>query len=281
VNHVSVEAHLNSLLLAQPPLLLSPPRRVVHPFTLTTPPSQTFMETLRVHPFYAGIIVSPQLPENPGSLLSEAILQNALAISYDGSHKTGQQFSSYGFACASHGTPLFGFPGPSPGHCSQLSPIRAEICSLVVTLHLLSMTRNYYNVSGGSVQMYNNCLKVVKLINNPGQKFKRLLVDDYDLLNEARHLLASLQRSISVTIQWVKGHYKGSKREIQHILNEEAHHLAHAYEHPSLVVPLDIAPPSSLITLHRDFSITSRWKAFINTEAHKKALKATICINAS
>jgi len=122
---------------------------------------------------------------------------------------------------------------------------------------------------------------VVKLINNPGWKFKRFLADDYDLLNEACHLLASLQRHISVTIHWVKGHYKGAKHELQHILNEEAHHLAHSYEQPPSVLPINVAPPSSLISLHCDFSITSKWKAFVNTEAHKMALQAMICKNTS
>jgi hypothetical protein len=74
--------------------------------------------------------------------------------------------------------------------------------------------------------------------------------DDYDLLDKIRNTIQDLKSSISFNLVWVKGHFMGKNREIQHDLNDEAHRLA--VSALSLNSIQDIAPPSPL-------SGTSMW----------------------
>lgn len=140
--------------------------------------------------------------------------------------------ATYSVAFAHGDSTSLWFPGPCPGQCSQLSAVRAELSSKKVTLHIMYTTCLHCNVTNGSALLqifYNDCLKALRLINSPGRKLKRFLADDYDLLNEPCTLLASLQQQISVSLLGVKGHYNGTKREIQHDLNAEAHHILHSF----------------------------------------------------
>lgn len=166
--------------------------------------------------------------------------------------------------------------GGQSGHGSQLSAIHAQLCSLVVLLHILHTTCTTYNVTSGSAQIYNDCSKALKHINSPGRKFKRFLDDDYDLFNEARILLAKLQKCISISLIWIRGHYSGQKRELQHDLNVEAHHQATAFLKGTTYTYINISPPSTLASLHKDITLTSKWWKVIHSAVHSQPLRNTM-----
>lgn len=146
----------------------------------------------------------------------------------------------------------------------------------MASVFLLITLCDQYQIDS-SVILYNDSTKVQKLINHPGRELKRFLEDDYDLLAEIRTILQRLCTCIYFSSTWVKGHYKGSNREIQHDLNEAAHSLAVA----ALPSPSQgfhcVAPPTSLIALSHHHSITSNWQTILRVKAHLAHLCKTIC----
>jgi hypothetical protein len=117
------------------------------------------------------------------------------------------------------------------------------------------------------------------LLLHPGRKFKRFLVDDYDIIFETRSLLVDLQQRVTFHLLWVRGHYSGNKRELEHDLNEEAHCLT-SFSLPKFFVN-DVSPPSSLVDLSCGYTLTSRWQATLLELAHADSLCKTICKNAN
>jgi hypothetical protein len=167
--------------------------------------------------------------------------------------------------------------GPCPGHPNHFSAIRAELSGLAASVYLLYIVCQVSNMQGGTVILYNDCQKAHKLINSPGRKFKRYLVDDYDLLAEICHNIQELSKMVSFQLVWIKSHYKGHDRDIQHDLNEEAHKLATSalslsgiYDHP---------PPPSLVDLWCGYSTTSKWESTIKELAYSDSLHNTILSN--
>ncbi|MFN9955046.1 MAG: hypothetical protein ACK55I_18260, partial [bacterium] len=61
--------------------------------------------------------------------------------------------------------------------------------------------------------MYNDSTKAIKYINNPGQKFKRFLMDDYDLLAEIWASIHALKKCATFNLVWVNGHFRGENKE--------------------------------------------------------------------
>lgn len=163
----------------------------------SAPPPLSALTNLVGHLFYANIINLTQLPRDAGTLLANTLQSDTLVISCDGSYKPHLGVASYGVALASQGTPNFGFSGPCPGHASQLTAIHAELCSIMVTLHLLNEICILSHTSTGSVKIYNDCAKTLKLVNHPGRKFKRFLTDNFDLIYEVRTLLSSTAAHLS------------------------------------------------------------------------------------
>ncbi len=130
---------------------------------------------------------------------------------------------------------------------------RLELCSINASLSLLLSICISHNITSGSLTLFNDCKKAHKLLLKPGRKFKRFLLDDYDLLVETRTVLQDLWARDSLDLQWVKSHYNRKQREIQHDLNNEAHWLATSCL--SEVSQLDDSPPSSLVTLNHGHSL--------------------------
>lgn len=186
--------------------------------------------------------------------------------------------SSYGLACGTAQVPMLRFAGPCPGHPTHMSALRAELCSINAATKLCHYVCSTYKITDGSNTLYNDCKKAHKLIKLPGRKFRRFLVDDYDIIQEIKQILQELQSMVSFQLLWVKGHYSGTNREIQHNLNEEAHSLAPTAL--SKYTTLDASPPSSVVELSCGFTITSRWQATIQELAHSEDLCKTICKNA-
>jgi hypothetical protein len=43
-------------------------------------------------------------------------------------------------------------------------------------------------------------------------------VPDFDLLNEGRQLLSKLKETLTISLSWVKGHFTGGNKSIEHKL---------------------------------------------------------------
>jgi hypothetical protein len=213
-----------------------------------------------------------------GFALSTAIREGSLINSCDGSYHPSAKIMAYGTVFASPTAPIFHLAGSCPGARDHLSPLRAELVSTAVTLHIISTICTTYKVMSGSVSIYNDYDKAIKLILHPGRKFKRFLSDDYDIQQEARTLLSTLNKSITVNLLKVKGHYKGKNKLIQHDLNDKAQKLANSYQSDEVNPSLShLIPPSSRVTLARGNPLTSKWQSIIQDAAHYNDLKHTIC----
>jgi hypothetical protein len=154
-------------------------------------------------------------------------------------------------------------------------------CSIVVLLHILNTIHTTFSVTSGSVQLYNDFSKALKYINSPGRKFKRFSVDAYDLLYEIQVLVANLHQCIFTSLLWVKGHYSGWKRELQHNLNAEANYQATTFLKGTIFPCVDISPPSDLVSLQKICILTSKWQKMIRSVIHAQPLCNAICKNAS
>lgn len=58
---------------------------------------------------------------------------------------------------------------------------------------------------------------------------KNYNVSDFDLLNEGRKLWSKLKELITIKVTWVKGHFTGKQKSIEHKLNDAAHDLAYNF----------------------------------------------------
>jgi glutaredoxin len=130
----------------------------------------------------------------------------------------------------------------------------------------------------GSITLYNDCSRALKALNSSSRKFKRFLQDDYDIISETRNLIEDIKKRITFSLVWVKGHYSG-KKDTQHLMNDHAHDLAVAALKVSSQQLSECPPPSELVTLHSQISLTSRWQAILQEQAHAEPLRLTICKN--
>lgn len=157
-----------------------------------------------------------------------------------------------------------------------VNPVMAPNCQQFMHSYAAQQSSSTSFILSGSALIYNDCSKALKHINSPGRKFKRFLDDDYDLFNEARILLAKLQKCISISLIWIRGHYSGQKRELQHDLNVEAHHQATAFLKGTTYTYINISPPSTLASLHKDITLTSKWWKVIHSAVHSQPLRNTM-----
>jgi ribonuclease HI len=256
-----------------PPLALahtnSPPR-----------PSHSFVSLLTNHPFNHRLFSSADIPEDKAMALSSSISQGELVVCCDGSFNPLLHTGSYGTVFATKSSPLLEFSGPCNGSPHQLSAHRAELCSIVVTLKTILAVYKMYNCEGGSVSIYNDCSKAIKQIITPGWKFKRFLIDNYDLIGEAITLLQNLRQTNTINLLWVKGHYTGKQRELQHDLNARVHKIVTKFAQERPCPPATCEPPSTTGSIHLQHALTLKWQATVQEEYHKVLLQLTICKNA-
>jgi ribonuclease HI len=206
---------------------------------------QLSLTSLSSNPFYSHLFSKLTFTEAQGQAVADAIQQDALTGCSDGSFDPVTQNAAIGFVLADSTTNvhLLALQGPCIGHTNNRSAIRAELCSLTATTYFLLHIIERFGVNRGSLKLYNDCSKAVNLITNPGSKFKRYLLDDYDLICETQLSIQKLREKISFQLLWVKGHFTGRKKESQHVLNEEAHNLAKSALLAANQASTDISPP--------------------------------------
>jgi hypothetical protein len=106
-----------------------------------------------------------------------------------------------------------------------MSSYRAELGGIVAALYVIHRICDYYSITTGQATLYcdnkgaiNNSFQSI----TPG--ISPFLSPSYDLLLLAKQLVTSIP--ITIVGQWVKGHYTGNNRKIQHDLNDMADELA-------------------------------------------------------
>jgi ribonuclease HI len=264
----------NIVRVEMPPLSHEP---VATPSPNNAQNATTFQQWLTVEPFYEFLYPQIDLTTENELAIVSAIRGGSLMVCSDGSFNPHTKAASYGMIFATIDSHLLKLPGPCPGTPYHMSPIRAELTSITAAIYFLLVICSTHNVSTGSVTLYNDSTKAIKYINNPGQKFKRFLMDDYDLLAEIWASIHALKKCATFNLVWVNGHFRGENKEPQHYLNEEAHKLASSALTSPTNHSADIPPPSLLVDLHCGHILTSKWQAFIQEAVHSTPLCATIC----
>jgi hypothetical protein len=160
----------------------------------------------------------------------------------------------------------------------MFSAYRSELVSINAATYLILQLCVTEQVTGGSFILYNNCSKAQKSINSSSWKFKRYTQDDFDVISETQNTINRLRQLTSFTMAWVKGHFSGEK-EIQHIMNEEAHRLAVSALSLTKTDTSTTPPPTSLVTLRVDHPLTSKGQAILKERANAVSLRKMICKN--
>jgi hypothetical protein len=116
--------------------------------------------------------------------------------------------------------------------------------------------------------LYNDCSKACKQIYSRSKKFKRYIEDEYDVLTGTWEVIRHLEAITSFSLVWVKGHYSRKDRSIQHDLNDAAHQLAAPALGSTQTPFLDASPPTAIVTLRCDFTLSSKWQAWVQERSH-------------
>ncbi len=111
------------------------------------------------------------------------------------------------------------------GHPDSLSSYRAELGGIVATLYIIQRICEYYNITTGKATLYcDNKGAIMNSFKQITPGISPFLSPNYDLLLLAKQMVARLP--ITILGEWVKGHYLGKNRKIQHVLNDRADELA-------------------------------------------------------
>jgi hypothetical protein len=241
-------------------------------------PAVVDSSNLLSHQYYEYLYRDLTLSDDQERSIAEAIRHNDFLACSDGSYDPVAQVASYGLVGGTYQSSLLRTNGPCPGHPSQLSAICSELCSINAAVKLFLYIYSKYDIKAGMVTLFNDCEKAHKLLPKPGRKFRRFLMDHYDIISETCHAMQELRGLITLQLLWVKGHYPGKNREIQHDLNDAAHRLAvSALES---FTPMDVSPPSTMVALSCGYTISSHWQPLLLELSHGANLCQTICKNA-
>jgi hypothetical protein len=249
----SVQEHSGGVLKVTPHRSLSMGTNTTH-HNNTQQLTQSSPSLTSPHPFYSYLLQDLAVEDSQKEMIADSIQRDNLMVCSDGSFDPVTRKTAYGVVLANKITKLYllTLHGPCIGHTNTRSAIRSELCSLTAITHLLLAIIKEFRVMTGSIILYNNdCSKAIKYINHPGQKFKRFLTDDYDLLCEIRTTVQQIQQLVSFKLLWVKGHFTGKQREFQHDLNAEAHTLAKTALSIVNQSSVDISPPPHLLPISR------------------------------
>ncbi len=119
--------------------------------------------TLISHPFYSRLVGPLENEAEYLKNLAAAASIGQLHACCDGGYDPIHKKASHGWVIAdSFGSPLWEGAGPVDGVPSQLNPFRAELCGLLVILHLLLQLETYHNTLEVSITIYCDNLKAVR-----------------------------------------------------------------------------------------------------------------------
>jgi hypothetical protein len=191
----------------------------------------SFLSTPNTSDFFRRL-VRPVYPPKEEDLLDiiNCILSGTLLVCSDGSFSqhSGTGSHAWVFATATRQILLQG-AGPIDCHPKQLSSYRPELGGITSLLFLLRVIVHIGSITAGSVMLYCDNKSALENVfdSEPKRGIYPLLAVDYDLLVLAKDILQAIP--IQVNNSWVKGHYTGDQREVQHDLNALVDTLATSF----------------------------------------------------
>jgi hypothetical protein len=106
-----------------------------------------------------------------------------------------------------------------------MSSYRAELGGIVAALYLIQRICEYYDIKSGKAILYcDNKGAITNSFQQVTRGISPFMSPSYDLLLLAKQLVARIP--ITMLGEWVKGHYSGKARKIQHDLNDMADDIA-------------------------------------------------------
>jgi hypothetical protein len=106
-----------------------------------------------------------------------------------------------------------------------MSSYRTELGGILAALYVITRICEYYNITQGKMTLYcDNKGAITNSFKTNTPTVSHFLSPSYDLLYSIKQLIAATP--ITIVGDWVKGHYSGKNRQIQHDLNDTAHQIA-------------------------------------------------------
>jgi hypothetical protein len=157
-----------------------------------------------------------------------------------------------------------------------MSSYRTELGGIVAALYLIQRICEYYDMAVGKATLYcDNKGAITKSFQPVTPGISPFMSPSYDLLLLAKQLIARIP--ITLIGEWVKGHYTGKDRRIQHDLNDRADeiaggHLA-AQDNSTGTNTGTIPYPGYRIRILKDNKVTSsKYRAIISNGRHNQLL---------
>ena len=234
---------------------------------------------------YFKRLVGPILPPAQADLLEIAnqITDSELLVCSDGSFSQYSGTGSHGWVFSTAtGDILLQGAGPIDGIPQLLSSYRPELGGITANLFLLTVIVKIFGIEAGGVTLFCDNKSALENVFDPVPRrgIYPLLAVDYDLLVLAKDLAKALP--IKVRPEWVKGHYKGNDRLVQHDLNDLVDTMADRFRRNP---PKGFTPTSSplyhprhgAVLLRQRSMITSKMKQIVYEQLFQEPLINTIC----
>lgn len=187
-----------------------------------------FLSGIETSPYFRRLVGPIQMPQEEDLVeIVSSIITGTLFMCSDGSFHPHQGTGSHAWVFATAtGQILLQGAGPIDCDPDQLSSYRPELGGIVSLLFLLTVIVRISTITDGQVKLYCDNQSALDNVfdSTPKRGIFPLLAVDYDLLVLAKDMLQSLP--ITISWGWVKGHYTGDNRELQHDLNALADELA-------------------------------------------------------
>ncbi len=170
----------------------------------------------------------PPTTEDCSTIAEEIRLNTGLASS-DGSHNPTLSIASHSWVFGTGLQQILASgAGPDDGHPRLLSSYRSELGGILSVLYIVHCICQFYDISTGKVVLY--CDNKGALLNAfkphpPG--ISPTSAADYDILSLARCFIQLIP--VSISGEWVKGHYNGKDKAFKHEMNDLADSLANKH----------------------------------------------------
>jgi hypothetical protein len=188
--------------------------------------SQAFNAPLHDTPTFYQRLIGKEIPTlHQCESLCEAIQDKSLIICSDGPHCPSDGSGSHAWIFHDLSGEIAKGARPMDGHPSLTSSYRAELGGILVSLYLIYKVCQYYRIEHGQAQLFcDNRGAISKAFQHSTLGITPFLTTDFDLL----HLIQQLIQALPITANgsWVKGHYSGKIRRLEHDLNDMADDLA-------------------------------------------------------
>ena len=253
---------------------------------LETTPATTpnLQEHMARAPLYFLRLIGPiqELTEGTQHAIRTYIEDGTLLTCSDGSFdpELGTGSQAWLFADKT-GHLLWSGAGPIDGNPDMVTSYRSKLGGITTILFLLQQIVAFFGISTGAVTLYCDNQGALDNVFDeyPRRGIYPKLERDYDLLGAARAIWRNLP--IKVTGVWVKGHYTGPNREVQHDLNDMADLLAGYFQQAPLEgykqrrVPLN-HPEYEAVLYHSGSAVTTKFKDIIYHQSFADDLAANI-----